>query len=225
MRARGATGRMPERVISLQAPPDCEQVCRSHPIEFAVPILADDREVFARRLYLGTRKLKLGFSEPDEIGNANGSVLQFIKDVAANPSAIGNTTHDAALHCCALRPRFCFGRRYRDTSGAGPADRRCSLALSSRSATVEWAFGIAQPTLSNSSKVASGRLAGIGLSEWGTFTGAAAFLALMRASIRNQSALRAKAALCGGGTVMSTAELANTAAICQHCSGVRSIGE
>ena len=46
IRPRGVTGRMSERVISMQAPPNCEQVCRSHPIQFAVPILADDREVF-----------------------------------------------------------------------------------------------------------------------------------------------------------------------------------
>ena len=82
-----------------------------------------------------------------------------------------------------------------------------------------------QPVLSNSSKVVSGRLAGIGFSEWGTFKGAASFFALMRASIWNQSAFRAKAALCGGGTLMSTAELSNTAAIWQYCSDVRSIGE
>ena len=212
-------------MVSLQAPPNREQVCRSHPIQFAVPILADDREVFTRRMYLGRRKPKLGFCQPDEIGNSDRSVLQFIEDVAANPSAIGNTTHDAALLCCALRRRVCVGSRYWDTSGTGPADRRCSLALSSRSATVERGIGIVQPTLSNSSNVVSGRLAGIGCSEWGTFTGAASFFALMRARMRNQSALRAKAALCGGGTRMSTAELANTAAICQHCSGVRSIGE
>ena len=66
---------MSERVISTQAPPNCEQVCGAHPIEFAVPILLDDREVLTRRLYLGTRKPKLSFSRPDEIGNADGSVL------------------------------------------------------------------------------------------------------------------------------------------------------
>jgi hypothetical protein len=67
-------------------------------------MLADDREVFTRRMYLGRRKAKLGFRQPDEIGNSDRSVLQFIEDVAANPSAIGNTTHDSALLCCALRP-------------------------------------------------------------------------------------------------------------------------
>jgi len=100
---------MPERAISRQAPPNCEKVCRSHPIEFAVPILAYDREVFARRLDLGRRKPELGFSRPDQIDDANGSVLQFIEDVAANPSAIGDSTHDAAFLCCAFRPRFCCG--------------------------------------------------------------------------------------------------------------------
>ena len=49
------------KVISMDAPPNCEQVCRSHPIQFAVPILADDREVFTRRLYLCARKPKLSF--------------------------------------------------------------------------------------------------------------------------------------------------------------------
>jgi hypothetical protein len=93
-------------MISLQAPPNREQVCRSHPIQFAVPILADDGEVFTRRMYLGRRKPKLSFSKPDEIGNSDRSILQFIEDVAANPNAIGNTTHDAALLCCALRRRF-----------------------------------------------------------------------------------------------------------------------
>ena len=92
-------------MISLQAPPNREQVCGSHPIQFAVPILADDREVFTRRLYLGRRKPKLSFAKPDEIGNSDRSILQFIEDVAANPNAIGNTTHDAALLCCALRRR------------------------------------------------------------------------------------------------------------------------
>ena len=52
--------RMPERVIWMHAPPNGEQVCRSHPIQFAVPILGDDREVFICRLYLSICRLASG---------------------------------------------------------------------------------------------------------------------------------------------------------------------
>jgi len=51
--------------IWTQAPPNSEQVCRSHPIQFAIPILCDDREVLTRCLYFSTRKSELSFSKPD----------------------------------------------------------------------------------------------------------------------------------------------------------------
>ena len=154
-------------MVSLQAPPNREQICRSHPIQFAVPMLVDDREVFTRRMYLGRRKAKLGFRPPDEIGNSDRSVLQFIEDVAANPSAIGNTTHDAALLCRALRRRFVSA----PASGIR-AERVPPIAAAPSLSQVvrlrlNGGIGIVQPTLSNSSNVVSVRLARIVCSESG----------------------------------------------------------
>ena len=100
-----------------------------------------------------------------------------------------------------------------------PVYPRSALAFANRSARVRGlVLGGVQtlPYAACFSEAASGRSS---LEA----TAAISFLAFIRASIRIQFALRANAALCCGGVLMSAAACSYTCAILECCSAVRTI--